>query len=1072
MKKVVSLLALCLLSMGLFAQTKQVSGVVVDEKGEPVIGASVQVKGTTQGTITDFDGLFSIAVEGNAKTLVVSYVGMQSQEVAITGSNLRVTMKENTEVIQEVVVTGYGNVTKGSFAGSAQAVNAETIEKKTPSEISKALAGEVAGVQVINTSGQPGTNATIRIRGIGSANASSTPLYIVDGVTYNGDISAIDPGDIASTTILKDATATAIYGSRGANGVIVITTKKGKQDEDAKIDIDVTYGANMHLLPMYDVITSPQEYVEMCWQSLYGKHQSTSLASQYLFDNNNGIPVMYNLWDEEGHLLIDEETGKFYQGIPYKQQYSKGMPSWEDAIFRTGQKANVKASISGGNSKVSYFTSFSYLKDEGYYIGSDYDRFTTRSNVDFQAKKWLKGSVNIGYTYSNLNNPGQGGNMNNGFAYVNGIPPIYPVYEYNEDGTVKIDPKTGDKMYDYGMHEGFGRGFGSGINPAGALKYDKANTKQHQVSVNGMLEFLLYKGLKLEVTAATQYVGTNSSDLTNKYYGDAAGIGRIGKSQSNYLFFESKQLLKYANTFGDHSIDLLVGHELSFSKSSSMSGDMSYIANPAGLEWSNAIKMDYMGSSSNENALQSALAQVNYIYGERYMLNATYRADGSSKFAKGNRWGHFGSVGVAWMFTNENFMEPAGEWLRNGKLRLSWGMLGNQGIGADLFMDQYSIEYAEGEIGYTWAYKGAKDITWERTQTVDLGLDFDISKYLGMELDYFYKLTDNMLIPRYQASSMGYSYVYINGGEMSNQGVEFQATVHAVDMRNIKLDIRFNGGHYHNNVISLPKENDGTEMTKNGSLVVGHSMYDWKMRIYEGVDPETGNALYRGFYDADKGNFGTKNASLIKDGEEGDNYISDVDDYKKKHPNANVKTHVTDSASYCGSTYVGKSAEPALDGGFGINFEVYGVTLDVSCSYRIGGYGYDNTYASLMSDCVVGSNNWHTDMRNAWTENNRYTSVPRLTNGDRDSYTNVASTRFLTSNSYLSLNNIRLGYKFEKKLIEKIKLSRLELYVQADNLAIATARKGYNPTVSGDGSSSSYQYTPLSTIIGGIKIQF
>ena len=681
MKRTISLLTLCLLTMGLWAQTKQISGVVVDEKGEPVIGASVQVKGTTQGTITDFDGQFALSVANDAKTLVVSYVGMQTQEVAIKGTNIRVTMQENSEVIQEVVVTGYGSVTKGSFAGSAQAVTSETIEKKTPSEISKALAGEVAGVQVINTSGQPGTNASIRIRGIGSANASSAPLYIVDGVTYNGDVSAIDPGDIASTTVLKDATATAIYGSRGANGVIVITTKKGKQDDDAKIDIDVTYGANMHLLPMYDVITDPKEYVEMSWLSLLGKHGDPQMASQYLFDNNNGLPTMYNLWDEDGSLLIDESTGRFYPDVEYKKQY-RSLPSWKDAIFRTGQKANVTARISGGTNKVQYFTSFSYLKDEGYYIGSDYDRFTTRSNIDFEAKKWLKGTVNIAYSYSNMNNPGQGGNMNNGFAYVNGIPPIYPVYEYDENGNIKIDPKTGNKMYDYGMHEGFGRGFGSGINPAGALQYDKANTKQHQVSVNGQLDFKLYKGLKLEVSAAMQYVGTNASDLTNKFYGDAAGIGRIYKSQSNYLFFESKQLLKYNTTIDAHSIDVLAGHELSFSKSQSMSGDMSYIADPAGLEWSNAIKMDYMGSSTNETALQSVLAQANYVYDEKYMINATYRADGSSKFAKGKRWGHFGSVGVAWAFTNEQFIESsdASDWLKNGKFRISWGMNGSQGI--------------------------------------------------------------------------------------------------------------------------------------------------------------------------------------------------------------------------------------------------------------------------------------------------------------------------------------------------------------------------------------------------------
>ena len=264
MKKIFTLLFLVSLSLGLFAQ-KQVSGVVLDSKGEPVIGASIQAKGTTQGTISDFDGKFEMEVPESVKTLVISFVGMATQEVP-AGKNIKVTLLENTEVIQEVVVTGFGTVSKGAYGGAAETVKAEDIEKKSPSEISKALAGEVAGVQVITGSGQPGTNATIRIRGVGSLNGSSAPLYVVDGIPYDGDISSIDPGDIASTTILKDATAASLYGSRGANGVIVITTKKGSsQGDGGHIDVDVRYGANMRILPLYDVITSPEEYVATSW---------------------------------------------------------------------------------------------------------------------------------------------------------------------------------------------------------------------------------------------------------------------------------------------------------------------------------------------------------------------------------------------------------------------------------------------------------------------------------------------------------------------------------------------------------------------------------------------------------------------------------------------------------------------------------------------------------------------------------------------------------------------------------------------------------------------------------------
>ena len=1079
MKKFFTLMTLCMLTVGMMAE-QQVSGVVVDEKDEPIIGASIQVKGGTQGTITDYDGEFFLTVPDDATTLVVSYVGMQAQEVAVK-RNVRVVLHEATEIVQEIVVTGYGSVTKGSFAGSAQAIDAENIEKKSPTEVTKAMAGEVAGVQVINTSGQPGTNATIRIRGLGSVNASTAPLYVVDGVTYDGDISAIDPGDIASMTVLKDATATSLYGSRGANGVIVITTKKGSSSDEGKIEIDVKYGANMHILPLYDVITDPQEFVEMAWQSIYNSQSSAFDPANRARETNKqlfsskGLPVMYNLWNAPGNELFGLD-GKFFNDVQMKEQY-RNMSSWEDNLFRIGQKANASVKISGGNEKVTYYTSYGYLKDEGYYIGSDYDRFTVRGNVDYNAKKWLKGGLNVAYTYSNMNAPGQSDDqMNNGFLYVNGIPPIYPVFLYNEDGTIAMDSRTGGYAYDYGMHEGYGRGFGAGINPAGALQYDKLNQKQHHVAATGNLEFKLYKGLKLEITAGLQYVGVNQSELTNKYYGDAAGLGRIEKTQQNFLMFEAKELLKYNNIFGDHTIDLMAGHETIMASRSVMWAQKAKIADPNSLELGNAIQMSGITSYTSSQALESYLAQASYWYKERYGITGNYRADGSSNFAKGHRWGHFGSVGLAWKFTEEDWMSSAREYLNNGKLRFSWGMLGNQEIGSDLYHDMWNIRYADNQIGYVWSSPGTENLTWERTSHFDLGLEFSIMKYLDVELDYFHKTTDNCLMPRYNASSMGYSYTWINGGTIENQGFEFQLNVHAVDTRNVKLDIRWNGGLYRNKVVALPKDiNNESEMTTNGGLVVGHSMYDYRMTEYMGVDEETGQALYKAFYDAKKGGFGYTNAMLV---EEGGNYITDVNDYRLNNPTALIRDTAITNAAYCGSDFIGKTAEPDLEGGFGIDLEVYGVTLSASCAYRIGGYGVDYTYAQLMGNEKVGNHNWHVDMRNAWTEADHHTAgvpvnqqVPRLNNGV-DAYTNSLSTRFLTSNSFLNLSNIRLGYNFPKKLLDKAKIKKLEIYVQGDNLAIATARKGYNPTVSATGASDSYQYTPLSTVMGGIKIIF
>ena len=1099
MKKIFTLALLAMLSVGLYADMK-VSGVVVYENGEPVIGASVQAQGTTQGTISDYDGKFEMEVPESVKTLVISYVGMKTVEVN-AGENLRIVMSDDTKLIQEVVVTGYGTVAKGAYAGSAQAVKAEDIEKKNPSDVTKALAGEVAGVQVVNSSGQPGTVSSIRIRGIGSISASSAPLYVVDGIALDAaSISSIDPGDIASTTILKDATATSLYGSRGANGVVLITTKKGSSNGDeAKIEVDVKGGANMRLLPMYDVIDSPEDYIVTCWQSLYNQShlidgKKVANAEKYANDNlygDNGIPTIYNLWDKAGNLLVVPETNgrvdpHFNYNSAHRLAQFQNMDSWYNALFRNGAKFEATAKISGGNEKLNYYTSFGYLKDEGYYAKSDFQRFNTRANVNYQAKKWLKGGLNIQYSYAEMNDPVQSSAANDGFAFVNQIPSIYPVYVYDPvTGQVRMDPATGRKMYDYGdngnenISEEGGRPYAFGINPAGSLEWDKSRSRMHQTVANAFLEFKLYEGLKFTVNAGVQYLNQRHNGLTNKYYGDAAGIGRVSNTQFNHLAFTSNQLLEYTRTFGEHMVRVMAGHEITYYTYNMQYGFKKNIVEDDANELSNAVSMDAVEGYARTSTLESALATATYEYDNRYLITANYRADGSSKFAKGHRWGHFGSVGAAWNFTNEHFFEgtEAADWLKNGKLRLSWGVLGNQEIGDMLFSDKYNVENVDGNKGYVWGYKGNPELTWERTSTIDLGLEFSISKYLDVEIDYFYKKTDNMLFPRYVAPSLGYGGYYVNDAAMWNQGLEFDFKAHAIDLRNIKLDVRLNGGFYRNQMLQMPidgyDENGNPErMVMSGGMAVGHSTADWYMTHYEGVNDQ-GQAMYTAYYDASKGGFGHNSAELINDGQKGDNYIGSVYEYKLKHPNADIQTVAVtgEEYTYAGSNYVGKSYMPDLDGGFGIDFEAYGVTLSVSCSYRIGGYGSDNMYAMLMHSDKIGSMNWHKDIKNAWTETNKNTNIPRLSNG-ADQYANAASDRFLTSNSFLSLNNINLGYKFPKKWIEKIKLNQLQIWVAADNLCIASARRGYNPMMSSSGSNSYNDYSPLSTVMGGIKVHF
>ena len=663
MRKLILLFSALVLCIGVvFGQGKTVSGRVIDENNEPAIGASIQVKGAeTVGTISDFDGNFTITLPAGKTHLIVSYVGYTTVEQEAK-DGMVVRLSTDAEVLDEVMVVAYGTSTKKAFGGSATAVKAETLEKKNPTDVSKALAGEVAGVQVVSTSGQPGTSATVRIRGIGSINASTAPLYVVDGIPFDGDISSIDPNDIATMTVLKDATATALYGSRGANGVILYTTKKGTSGESGRIEVDVKYGANMRLLPMYDFINDPQQYVELCWESMrnqlilentnLGSRTPEEVASANLFNSNaKGLPIAYNWWNESPADLIDPSTGKFYTGVnapTLKQGYIDNPdPGWRKSIFRTGQSLDAKVTISGGSDKTTYFTSFAYLNEQGYYIGSDYSRFNARVNVDHQAKKWLKGSMNMNYSYSIFDAPGQegGGAMNNGFMYVNQCPVIYPVLlrDPYTGATVEDENIPGEQpAFDYGTNtyidkngkqQVYGRLYGSGINPAGALQYDRYNVLQHQLISTAMLEATLYKGLKLTANFGLTYAGGISSDLTNPYYGDAADVGRISKGVNHGMQFTANQLLSYSNQFGEHNFEAFVGHESLYLQNSSMSGAKDVTARPDGLELSNAVVMSAVGSATSYMARDSYFAQAKYNYKERYFIHANVRGDASSVFA-------------------------------------------------------------------------------------------------------------------------------------------------------------------------------------------------------------------------------------------------------------------------------------------------------------------------------------------------------------------------------------------------------------------------------------------------------
>ncbi len=553
-------------------------------------------------------------------------------------------------------------------------------------------------------------------------------------------------------------------------------------------------------------------------------------------------------------------------------------------------------------------------------------------------------------------------------------------------------------------------------------------------------------------------------------------MGRIAKATSHGLTFTSNQILSYGNTFAnDHTVDAFVAHEVSYTKSYSMTGYKNFLARPDDLELGNAIEMSYISSGSGELSLESYFAQARYNYKERYFVHGTVRADGSSRFARGHRWGTFGAIGVAWLMSNEDFMSSASI-IRNLKLKASWGVLGNQDIGSYLYTNQYSISNVDGSVGYTLGYIGNPDLTWESSSNFNAGFELTLGKYLDLEAEYFFKQTTNMLFPRYVAPSMGYSYYYVNEGALANQGVEFQANIHAVNTKAVTLDIRLNGAYYENKVTEMPKDNSGNYMDMNGGYSLGHSLYDYYMTEFAGVDPESGKALYTYFYDPNNlvGDEFQLNYDAILSVHQ---YI--IDNYKDdpryqeylKNPELILEKGTTDNAAYASNFYVGKQASPKLQGGFGFDLGFYGFDLSASFQYSLGGYGMDYSYATLMHSGRGGETNWHVDILDRWQNPGDVTDVPRLSNGN-DLYANESSTRFLISSNYLTLSNVRLGYSFPKKWMEKIHLNNLNIWVAGDNLFCLSARKGYIPMASMTGSSSTYQYTPLSTIMGGIKFSF
>ena len=1051
-RKIMLLLACLFVGIGLAtAQTQTVTGVVISEEdGQPVIGASVLVKDTQLGTITGIDGDFKLTnVPSSAKTIVISYIGMQTVEVAIK-ENIKVYMKSDSEMLDEVMVVAYGTAKKSAFTGSASVVKGEELEKRQVSNLTNALSGTVSGVQTTSSNGQPGTSATVRIRGIGSMYASNTPLYVVDGMPFEGDISSINTQDIESMTVLKDAAAAALYGARGANGVILVTTKKGKTGE-ATITAEARWGVNSRMIKNYDVLERPDTYMENLYTALYnGYYYNSGYTAEKAHQTANS-----NLVSSLGYQIYTVPTDQYLIGRNGRLNpnatlgYNDGdfyytPDNWADNSFSNEMRQEYNISARGGTEKMNYYISAGYLTDNGVIANSGFDRISTRLNVDYQLKEWLKVGSNVGYTNSTSRYPGEQTNSSssmNAFYIANMIAPIYPMFVRDATGTIMRDANTGRPVYDYGSKAhstNFSRNFMSISNPASDLAYNKTEYLMDILDAKWFANVDIFDGLTFKATLGLHIDNTRYHDVGNKYYGQSANYGgSVTQDVTRSYVLEQQYLLNYKKEFGKHNIDVLAGYESMEYNAENVWANGYNMYNDKNWTVGNVIDKINGSGSFSEIARIGLLSRVSYDFDTKYYVSASYRRDASSRFHPDNRWGDFFSFSAAWDIAKEGFMSDA-EWVNMLKVKASYGEQGNDGIGNNYaYVDQYQVTGAEGVFADgTLTYKGNKDITWETSKAFNAGVDFSLFQgKLGGTVEYFSRQTSDMLYYKPMAPSNGYTEFPMNIGSMRNSGWEIELNYTPVETNDVKWTINANATFLKNEIIELHPDLEGEMISGSQIYREGESIYQFYMVEYAGVDPETGLAQY-----------------WAKEGDE---------EYKTDDWSKAKNTNRKGTGDIMADVY----------GGIGTTVEFYGFDFSVQCAYQFGGKMYDNGYASLMHGGTSSDagQNWHKDILNAWSPENTNTNIPRL--NAIDSYTNSLSTRFITSSDYFSINNITLGYTLPKRWTKALGVESLRLYGAADNVALFSARQGFDPRM-GYTAATSASYSALRTISGGVKLTF
>ncbi len=1003
-------LTLCalLLTVCVYAQ-KTLNGVVLDEQDMPLIGATVAFSGKTGGTVTDMDGKFTLKVKVGDK-LTFSYIGYQTKTMTFKGqNNITVRLEPDNKLLDEVVVVGYGSMKRSDLTGSVASVRGEDLIGYQSSSVAGALAGQVAGVQITQTDGTPGSGFNINIRGVGTLTGDASPLYIVDGFQVD-DIEYLSDADIESIEVLKDASSSAIYGARAANGVVLITTKQGTVSKPT-----VTYNGSAtyrHISKKLDVL-SPYEFVK-----LQGEINSQYLNTYYREGNDeDGNPYRYQTLDD-------------YIGVE--------PVDWQDETFNPTWSQSHSVSLTGGTDQSKYAGTFSRYVEDGIFNNSGFDKTTFKLRFDQKLSKSLSFNAQVNYSMTNRRGQGTSGDSGrfNMLAQILTARPTAGLRMTNEEFlATAIDPElleSGESL--------------AQVNPVMQTENVTNNRKAEMWSGNAAVKWEIIKGLTANVSGTYRTTNTRA----DVFYHDGSkeayrnGQSPYGQSQmTREVSWTNSNTLTWKQKIKKHSYDVMLGHEIVFRGTEYLLGQsMDFPFDNLGNDnLGVGATPSRVTSSRLDNKLLSFFARANYNYNDRYLLTATMRADGSTRFSAKNKWGYFPSFSAAWRISEENFMKGI-DWISNMKLRFGWGLVGNDRISNYLSLDLYeTTKYGVGnQVVTVLTPKQLRNsnLKWEASSTVNLGLDLGFfDNRLNVTADFFIKNTKDLLLAQSLAHVTGFESQMQNIGKIQNKGIELSLTSSNIERKNFTWQTNFNISFIRNELKALA---DGVDaMYARSGFDSNFTAYDYVAMVGESLGLIYGYE-FDGIYQSDDFYTSASTGELILKPGVTDNqrYTEGVEPGVVKYKDQDGDGVITTNDR----TVIG-NALPKWYGGITNTFNFYGVDFSFMFQFNYGNDVYNATRL-FSTQSRLGRKNMLAEVADRWSPTNASNNVPKY-----DGYiTNDVYSRFVEDGSFLRLKTMTLGYTFPREWTKKFKVSKLRVYAQAQNLFCITGYSGYDPEVS------------------------